>query len=287
MPASDGVDMPIETPATSPRLLIPSIGEVMPVRVSNSAIRLQSLRRFVVTLLTSLAAFLLPSVVTAEVITYTWYNAPTVQQNDQAPITTKTLSGSITVDTTSLTSIGSGQWRIGTSDTSSITAWDFSVTGGAASYSSSSVTTDAFITIAGGGIFSLVASRSRLSVEGGASFVIGDSPTVSTTSILWDNGNSAHQYFSNVGGNQNPNGWNTTGEATLDAAFVDDGFDGWVIANAVPEPSTFAMGMCGVVAVAWDVYRRRRHAGSDSRCRRQEKLRYHAHSENVKARLLG
>jgi hypothetical protein len=68
--------------------------------------------------------------------------------------------------------------------------------------------------------------------------------------------------------------WFNTDRAQLDSTFPTNGLvNSWVFATAVPEPSTFAMGMCGVVAVAWDVYRRRRHAGSDSRCGRLNKLR--------------
>ena len=199
----------------------------------------------------------------AEVITYTWFNAPSVQQStasDKGTITTKTLSGTITVDTTALASIGEGEWRIGDSQESSITAWNFSVTGGTTSYSRSDQSTDPFIDIAGGGIFSLVASRTQLSVEAGASLFLGNSLSVNQTTILWNNGQSGHSYFSNLAGNVNPNGWETIGESTLDAAFPSDGLGGWVIATAVPEPSTWAMALGGVAAFFWRQSRRSRRS---------------------------
>jgi hypothetical protein len=202
----------------------------------------------------------------AEVITYTWFNAPSVQQNNSGTITTKTLSGTITVDTTALTSIGEGQWRIEDNQESSITAWNFSVTGGATSYSRSDQSTDPFIDIAGGGSFSLVASRTQLSVLGGASLFLGNSTSPSETAILWDNGQSGHQYVSNRFGNVNPDGWVTSAattidpEATLDAAFPSDGLGGWVIATAVPEPSSWAMALGGVAAFFWRRSRRSRRS---------------------------
>ena len=198
-------------------------------------------------------------------ITYTWFNAPSVQQNNSGTITTKTLSGTITVDTTALASIGEGEWRIGDSQESSITAWNFTVTGGANSYSRSDQSTNPFIDILGGGSFSLVASRTQLSVESGASLFLGNSSnSPSETAILWSNGQSGHQYVSNRFGNVNPDGWVTSAattsdpEATLDAAFPSDGLGGWVIATAVPEPATFSMAIFGVVAAAWQLLRRRR-----------------------------
>jgi hypothetical protein len=184
-----------------------------------------------------------------EVITYTLYNAPAVQDS-------KTLTGSITVDTTGLTPVAGG-WILGASQTSSITAWQFGVTGGV-SYSRSSTDANAFLQINGGGSFGMLVTSSTLSVEGGAMLWFGTDLSVNQTTIWWDNGFGPHEYGSNLVGNVSPNGWETSGEATLDAAFPSDGLGGWVMATAVPEPSTYAMLLAGVGCGAAGVISRRR-----------------------------
>ena len=184
-----------------------------------------------------------------EVITYTLYNAPAVQDS-------KTLTGSITVDTTGLTPVAGG-WILGASQTSSITARQFGVTGGV-SYSRSSTDANAFLQINGGGSFGMLVTSSTLSVEGGAMLWFGTDLSVNQTTIWWDNGFGPHEYGSNLGGNVSPNGWRTSGEATLDAAFPSDGLGGWVMATAVPEPSTYAMLLAGVGCGAAGVISRRR-----------------------------
>ena len=196
------------------------------------------------------AAWMLQSTVAyGEIITYTLYNAPSVQDS-------KTLTGSITVDTTGLTPVAGG-WILGASETSNITAWQFGVTGGV-SYSRSSTDANAFLQINGGGSFGMFVTSSTLSVEGGAMLFFGTDPTVNQTTIWWDNGFGPHEYGSNLVGNVSPNGWATTGEATLDATFPSDGLGGWVMATAVPEPSTMAMLAAGTVATLLIAGRQRR-----------------------------
>lgn len=167
-----------------------------------------------------------------ELITYTLYNASTVQNS-------KTLTGSITVNTTGLGAV-TGGWILGDSQASNITAWQFGVSGGSVSYSRSSTDANAFLEITGGGSFAMFVTNSTLSVEGGARLSFGTKTTSSDeVTIWWDhNGGGFYQYASNYISNVSPNGWNTTGQTTLDAAFPSDGLGGWVMATAVPEPST-------------------------------------------------
>lgn len=184
-----------------------------------------------------------------EIITYTLYNAPSVQDS-------KTLTGSVTVDTTGLTPVAGG-WILGSSQASNITAWQFGVTGGV-SYSRSSTDANAFLQINGGGSFGMFVTSSTLSVEGGAMLWFGTDLSANQTTIWWDNGVGGHEYGSNFDGNVSPNGWATSGAATLDATFPSDGLGGWVMATAVPEPSTMAMLAAGTVATLLIAGRQRR-----------------------------
>ena len=104
----------------------------------------------------------------------------------------------------------------------------------------------------------MLVTSSTLSVEGGAMLWFGTDLSVNQTTIWWDNGFGPHEYGSNLVGNVSPNGWETSGEATLDAAFPSDGLGGWVMATAVPEPSTYAMLLAGVGCGAAGVISRRR-----------------------------
>jgi hypothetical protein len=196
----------------------------------------------------------------AEIITYTLYNAPSVQQNTSGSITTKTVSGTITVNTTGLTPAGSG-WFIGENQESNITSWQFTVSGGTTSYVRSSNDTGVGLDISGGGSVGMFATATTLSVESGAKLEFGSLTSPNQTMIMWNNGFSGHEYFSNNVGNVNPNGFSTIGEGTLDAAFPSDGLGGWVMATAVPEPGSFALlatGLLGaLIAGGFRQHRRR------------------------------
>ena len=175
------------------------------------------------------------STVSAEIITYDWVSLPSVQDG-------KNLTGSITLDTSGLTALGDGAWAVGDAQEGNFTSWNFTVSGPSSttySYSHSSPNPSLFID--GGGSFSIYATRTSLSISTGASISMGlQLPLPEQTIVFWDNGASGHQYLSNLAGNVAPNGWSTVGESTLDAAFAPDGFGGWVIATAVPEPGSFA-----------------------------------------------
>ena len=99
-----------------------------------------------------------------------------------------------------------------------------------------------------------------------APLFLGNSTSSTETTILWSNGQSGHQCVSNHLSNVNPDGWVTSAattsnpEATLDAAFPRNGLGGWVIATAVPEPSTWVMALGGVAAFFWRQSRRSRRS---------------------------
>ena len=168
----------------------------------------------------------------AATITYSLYNASSVQSG-------KTLSGSITLDTTGLTPSGTGGWWVGETQEANFTAWQFTVSGGPTSFSVSSTDAQTSLGIFGGSSFSLLATPTALSVSGGAEFNFGRFPGLNLdTSIFWNNGSGGtYEYLANRSGNVSPDGWLAINPSP--GSFPSDGLGGWVMATAVPEPSTY------------------------------------------------
>jgi len=224
------------------------------------------------------AKLLAASNVNAAIYTYSISNYPSLQNN-------ATLSGSITVDTTGgfETPSSSGRFEIGHS---AITSWDFTVTpsgGSALTLTSNDINASAS---GAGGAFALYATPTELSVNTGASLRLqADYLIASDTAALEWVYSSPSYALTGIpfGGSV----WINSDRTQLDNTFPSNGVNpSWVFATAVPEPSTFAMGMCarGCRGVGWLLSEAR---GIGLTVRAAKKLRYHAHSENVKARLLG
>lgn len=204
------------------------------------------------------AQLLAASNANAAIYTYSISNYPSLQNN-------ATLSGSITVNTTGgfETPPSSGRFEIGHS---AITSWDFTVTpsgGSAVTLTSTGINASA---TGSGGSFAMYATPTELSVNTGSSLRLqADYLIASDTAALDWNYSSPSYALTGLpfGGSV----WINSDRTQLDNTFPSNGVnDSWVFATAVPEPSTFAMGICGVAAVVWDVYRRRRHADSELRC---------------------
>ncbi len=204
------------------------------------------------------AQLLAASNVNAAIYTYSISNYPSLQNN-------ATLSGSITVDTTGgfENPPSSGRFEIGHS---AITSWDFTATpsgGSALTLTSTGINASA---TGSGGIAALYATPTELSVNGGGSLELAADYQIAgaTANLAWIYNSPIYALSGTLFGTAP---WFNTDRAQLDSAFPTNGLvNSWVFATAVPEPSTFAMGFCGVAAVVWDVYRRRRHADSELRC---------------------
>ncbi len=196
----------------------------------------------------AVAVFVAPLTANATLITYNLVNAPSVQNG-------RTLSGFITVDTTQTTPLGGGFW-ISDSSTTAITAWSFSVSGGAElPYAVSSSDSGARYGITGPGTYSIEATSTGLFIPSASSLVIGTGSPSFLDFVNWDHGASG--YASARGGNISPRGWATFDSTALNTAF--GGGATWQIA-AVPEPSTSAMALAGVACGGYSLFRRRQRA---------------------------
>lgn len=173
-----------------------------------------------------------PHAALGEIITYSLVNVPAVQNGH-------TLSGTLVLDTTGLTS-SSGGWLVLNSQATSFTSWSFSVSG-ANTYSANSSDGSAVLEINGSNLF---ATPTALEIDPASSLLIGIR-SVLTTSVQWQNDiSNTSLYFSNQGSQQR---WLDSASADSFNTFVPGTLAGsFVMATAVPEPSTFAMLITGI-----------------------------------------
>jgi hypothetical protein len=126
------------------------------------------------------------------------------------------------------------------SQATSFTSWSFSVSG-ANTYSANSSDGSAVLEINGSNLF---ATPTALEIDPASSLLIGIR-SVLTTSVQWQNDiSNTSLYFSNQGSQQR---WLDSASADSFNTFVPGTLAGsFVMATAVPEPSTFAMLITGI-----------------------------------------
>ena len=204
----------------------------------------------VVALLVTLSSATRPHAVFGEIITYSLVNVPSLQNG-------LTLSGTLVLDTSSLSEPSPGEWLVGSGQEAAFTSWSFAVSG-TPSYSVSHTDTNALLDITHGGSASLIATRTTLEVAHDALLQIGiNSGSAFTTSVLWQNRfqpGPNSQYFSTNSGTQQ---WQVTDSTTLDNAFASGAGNGWILATAVPEPSGYVMAVAGIAACCGAMLRKR------------------------------